>query len=76
LELLVYPNPAKSYVQIEGLNDEAQLHLIDISGRIVLDVQTTQKDLKLDVSVFQPGQYILLVQQKNALPQRSSLIIQ
>ena len=66
LELLVYPNPAKSYVQIEGLNDEAQLHLIDISGRIVLDVQTTQKDLKLDVSVFQPGQYILLVQQKNA----------
>jgi hypothetical protein len=76
LEMLVYPNPAQEFVQIEGLKDEAQLRLIDMSGRILLDLQTDQKTLKVDVSGYTPGQYILLVQQKDSRPQRNALIIQ
>jgi hypothetical protein len=50
--------------------------LIDMSGRILLDLQTDQKTLKVDVSGYTPGQYILLVQQKDSRPQRNALIIQ
>ena len=74
--MLVYPNPAQEFVQIEGLKNEAQLQLIDQGGRVILDLQTAQKALKIDVSGYTPGQYILLFQQEDSRPQRKVLIIQ
>ena len=64
-ELLIYPNPAQNDVTIDFgpiSYDElqnTQVRVFDIMGRAVLTSQATSSIMKLDVSKFSKGTYIL-----------------
>ena len=75
-DLKIYPNPARDLVQIEGLENDARVLLIDMSGRALLDVESTDQVLRIDASAFSPGPYIVIVQEASKAPQRRNLIIQ
>ncbi|WP_411894867.1 T9SS type A sorting domain-containing protein [Winogradskyella sp. A2] len=54
----IYPNPAKDALYITGLDREAEITVIDLSGRIVLNVQGfTGSDL--DISRLEVATYLL-----------------
>ena len=75
-DLKIYPNPARDLVQIEGLENDARVLLIDMSGRALLDVESTDQVLRIDASAFSPGPYIVIVHEASKAPQRRNLIIQ
>ena len=75
-DLKIYPNPARDLLQIEGLENSARVLLIDISGRALLDVESTDQVLRIDASAFRPGPYIVIVKEASKAPQRRNLIIQ
>ena len=75
-DLKIYPNPARDLLQIEGLENSARVLLIDISGRALLDVESTDQVLRIDASAFSPGPYIVIVNEASKAPQRRNLIIQ
>lgn len=61
-QIRISPNPAMHEINIE-LSDqpleEVTLHVFDMSGREIKSLSTSRKRLKLDVSTFAPGQYVV-----------------
>lgn len=59
-ELMIYPNPASSYIHIEtGWNQEFTIEVYDMMGRTVHS--ETQSKTDLDVSSLDLGNYIVVV---------------
>ncbi len=56
-QLLVYPNPAKDYIYIKGVQDGAQMSVFSSMGQKVAD----GVDKMIDISHLQSGIYILKV---------------
>jgi hypothetical protein len=54
----IYPNPAKDYLMIEGLDKPAVLKLMTISGREIMQMDNFEGP-KLDLRYLQSGIYIL-----------------
>jgi hypothetical protein len=75
-ELRVFPNPASDFLQITGLERSTRMHLMDISGRMVFEVLTTQSTHRIDTYNYTPGQYVLLVLSEDMQPQHISIIVQ
>lgn len=59
--LNVYPNPANDVLHISGTDDGAQIALVDLSGRMVMAVKSTNETTLLNVSALAQGVYILQV---------------
>jgi hypothetical protein len=57
----VYPNPASSYVVIEGVEANSTIQLIDFLGRVHWQGKVTSERMELDVSRFGGGVYLLNV---------------
>ena len=58
----VYPNPSKSELTVEGLNEELQdVELITLAGTVLLDTQLNAANNKLDLSAISAGNYLLKV---------------
>src|SRR5690606_19299549 len=59
---LVFPNPTQSElsIQFEQKNKEAELQLIDISGRVILQ-KVIQENYMLNISDIPSGMYILQI---------------
>lgn len=56
----VYPNPAKNYADINGLNGHYKLRLADIMGRVILEENiSTINTYRLDISKLAGGSYAL-----------------
>ena len=62
-EINVYPNPAQNELNVKGLetSGEGELNIYDIAGRKVYITSLTATDLKIQISDFKPGIYILNV---------------
>ena len=61
-EVQVYPNPVKSNVFIDTtINTEMTLHLYDISGKLVLSVESNSRTTTLQLKNFPSGVYFLNV---------------
>tara|TARA_B110000467_G_C17830003_1_gene219450 strand:- start:152 stop:508 length:357 start_codon:yes stop_codon:yes gene_type:complete len=59
-ELMIYPNPASSYIKIEtGWNQEFTVEVFDMMGREVYSA--TQNNSELDITSYEPGNYIVVV---------------
>jgi Secretion system C-terminal sorting domain len=62
VKLLVYPNPANSKVNINGIkleNGKAQLRLFDIYGILILEKIITFENPDLDIQNLPSGMYLL-----------------
>jgi hypothetical protein len=70
----VYPNPATNFIKFEGLNDNSQISIFDLNGRILKTVPYSKNDI-IDVSNFSNGTYVLKVQDANKSIEFKKLII-
>ncbi len=70
--LSIYPNPASTFVSIQGTSTaQKEVEIFDITGKKVL---STTVNTTLDVSNLAPGLYVLQITQDNA-PAVAKLII-
>jgi len=62
-ELLVYPNPSNGRVTIEqqGSTQPIQIRLIDMQGRTLTQVQTSQQRFSWDLDEWTDGVYLLAI---------------
>ena len=61
--VIVYPNPANSFIKIKSDDDIISAEIIDITGNIIIKTI----DNSIDVSALPNGLYILKVSMKNSL---------
>ncbi len=56
----LYPNPATDYVELKGFTPKAEVHLLTMTGKLVLRARlSAEGSLKLNVSDLARGLYIL-----------------
>lgn len=58
----IYPNPSSNFLFIEVLEKNLKVKIYDLSGKLLFETLSSGKTLKLDVSNFQKGQYILSIE--------------
>lgn len=77
LQMTVYPVPAKDFIKIETRNLSGNFHaaLYDLSGKVVLSKDLTDKTTTWDIRKIDAGQYMLKVTEKSGKPIQSFKII-
>ena len=76
MSLDVYPNPASDWVQIE-LGQEADgelLYIQNVSGKSMINKTLTQeegKDIRIDVSTWEKGDYKILLKSRGGVITRN-----
>jgi hypothetical protein len=55
-ELEIYPNPAESYIQFEGLKAEDQVNITDLNGK---ELTFNTSGNRIDCSNWAPGIYLV-----------------
>lgn len=74
--IIIYPNPAKTIVNIETeLNGKSNIYIIDIAGKFIK--QTTINDSKyfsIDVSNLKSGVYFITIKQENFIAIKKIII--
>ena len=73
-QITVYPNPATNYIQLQGTNDNTQISIFDLNGRMLKKVPYSKNEI-IDVSKFTNGTYILKIQEANKTIESKKLII-
>jgi len=58
----VYPNPFATVLFVDGIQTEATIHVMDMSGRILME-RNVQGNCQLDVALLPAGIYMLRIQQ-------------
>ena len=63
-EIVVYPNPAHSFVHVQLPNHQnaTEIMLYDVTGRIVREAKAIQGSFDLNISVLPNGFYTLMLQ--------------
>ncbi len=67
-EVFLYPNPAKSHLNISLNNyngENIECSVYDISGRLTFRQKRCSSNIKIDVNNFSPGIYIVEIKNKN-----------
>lgn len=65
-KIRVFPNPAVSYINIEGFKHSAQAILYDMSGRVVLRSQLNEQETRIDCSRLTPAIYWLHLKEEHS----------
>ena len=60
LDVKLYPNPAVNDFYLQGVKD-ARINIYDISGRQVFETKAVTETLRLDVSGYPKGLYLIRV---------------
>jgi hypothetical protein len=79
IQTKLYPNPSsnKSYLEIEGLNSEADILVYDMFGRIIQSYKVNQstKNLEIDLSGYAKGVYSIRIM-NDRINKSQKLIVQ
>ena len=73
----VYPNPTQDFLNIH-LNkrtEEATYSLFDLNGKLIEQKSIITTDVKLDMTKFPKGTYLLKLSQKNRQPLQTYKVI-
>ncbi|MGZ5245413.1 MAG: T9SS type A sorting domain-containing protein [Bacteroidia bacterium] len=78
--LTVYPNPFTDYVMLNYSTNNAidgAIKISDISGKVVLQipVKYSAANIKIDVSSLVAGNYIVMLEGKDGIIEKSKLVI-
>lgn len=57
--LVLYPNPARDYINISGLVGPYEIRIINMNGRVVTAVSTTNTTENIDISMLPAAPYIV-----------------
>ena len=58
--LSIYPNPARNYLKID-LPETSQIRVVDITGKVMLNISETGVSETLDISSFKNGIYFIQI---------------
>ncbi len=58
----MFPNPSKDFLIVEHIERNLNLKIYETSGKLVYETLTLDKSIRIDVSHFQKGQYILMIE--------------
>ncbi len=61
-DLKLYPNPARNFLTVEGLSPTANLRVLSLDGRVLLEQPTRDHTHTLDIRNLPEGIYLLQVQ--------------
>jgi hypothetical protein len=64
----IYPNPVKEDLHIENIEKNLSLKIYDLSGKLVHETKTTDRNMKIETNSFQKGQYILSIENYKSMP--------
>jgi hypothetical protein len=56
----IYPNPADDYLSIGGLNENADVAIFDLTGKLIYNSELCNS--QIDVSNFQSGIYMMKIE--------------
>lgn len=74
----VFPNPVQGILNITypgNLSDEYEISLINLFGQNLFSIKMNASSIKIDLSKYPKGTYILSVRNKNKIEKKSQLII-
>jgi large repetitive protein len=57
----VVPNPAQSYIYVSGINDEADVRIMDMNGRVVAEMANVNGGQHIDISSLSSGSYLVQI---------------
>lgn len=57
----IYPNPARNYVVIDGLNDDETVRIYDATGRMIKEIKHARSSVTLSLDGMGEGLYNVLV---------------
>ncbi len=57
----IYPNPANTYLQVRTSEKEANIQIIDITGKVIKSVENNKTYQKIDISNLQNGVYFVKI---------------
>jgi|GEM_PF-1492852 len=60
-DIVVYPNPAKDFLNLRNVPDGSQLQLHSLDGKLLLSERSKGTNTVLDIAAFPVGQYLLKV---------------
>ncbi len=73
-DILVYPNPAKNYINIIGLTNNSSFEIFSITGAKIKYVEDQSEITTIDVSSLENGVYILKISSDNGVINRRIFI--
>lgn len=62
----IVPNPAKDYIELAGDFDEVNLQMLDVNGRIVLEMKGVKNGEKIAVENLPSGVYFIRLESENS----------
>lgn len=65
-KIKVFPNPANSYINVQGFKTNTQAILYDMSGRVVLQKQVNAQRTTIDCGALTPAVYWLYLKEENS----------
>jgi len=63
-DIEIYPNPATDRLRIKGLTFEANIRINDLSGRLVVNVNTIEESTEINMSNLAEGLYAVSITNK------------
>ncbi len=74
--IFIFPNPATEKVTVNpGLGKYSSLQLVNLQGRVLLEIQSDSKPLQIDISDFPDGFYIIRISDEHGNRVANKLII-
>ncbi len=75
-EFNVFPNPSLGKFNFSGLDKESVVEIYDVRGRLILEAQTTNETLAIDLTGNATGMYFYKAIDKNFEIHRGKIILQ
>ncbi len=58
----IYPNPASDYLIVNGSEHKSKLSVLDVTGKIILEDETSNGKYKLDIQSLASGFYLIKIE--------------
>ncbi|HPG74262.1 MAG TPA: T9SS type A sorting domain-containing protein, partial [Bacteroidales bacterium] len=65
-DISVYPNPANDIVNLNNV-EGANIQVVDITGKVLVNMNAAQNSVAVDMSAFAQGTYIIRILNENGL---------
>jgi uncharacterized repeat protein (TIGR02543 family) len=59
--VLIFPNPANTFVQLKNLPAESHIEIYSTEGRLLIQMNPDRSDVTIDLSKFHDGMYVMVV---------------
>jgi len=67
LDVIIYPNPTKDFINITGFTDLTNIRIINLLGTEIINFQTNNNEEKINVSNLPSGIYTISINSRNKL---------